>query len=50
MMCLFAEVIKFGTLNLFDNLAFFLKFEDKYPNSKFIAYAPSITEDLNTTI
>ena len=35
-------------LNLFDDLSFFLKFEDKYPKSKFIAYAPSITEKLKT--
>ena len=33
-------------LNLVNDPAFFLRFEDKYPDSKYIAYGPSIAEKL----
>ncbi|WP_064605348.1 polysaccharide pyruvyl transferase family protein [Photobacterium sp. J15] len=34
-------------LNLIDDLSFFLKFDCVYPNSKYVAYAPSVSEALS---
>jgi len=46
--CLICGSDQIWNLNLFNEPAFFLRFEDKYPKTKYIAYAPSIAEKMTT--
>lgn len=44
--CLICGSDQIWNLNLFDEPAFFLRFEDIYPETKYVAYAPSIAEKM----